>query len=147
MAVARSAALPALLTCHPHLSAQVWQQHGKWVTQHRPSFGPGVKERFQAAAAITQQQFEDAAQQRAAARQRVAEVVGGDGVLLLPTAPGPPPLRGLSGDEVDRFRTSLICLTCIAGLSGFPQVGLCVGGVLGWEAVALSCGLWPEWDS
>lgn len=105
----------------------MWQQHGKWVTQHRPSFGPGVKERFQAAAAITQQQFEDAAQQRAAVRQRVAEVVGGDGVLLLPTAPGPPPLRGLSGDEVDRFRTSLICLTCIAGLSGFPHVGLCVG--------------------
>lgn len=119
----------------------MWQQHGEWVTQHRPSFGPGVKERFQAAAAITQQQFEDAAQQRAAVRQRVAEVVGSDGVLLLPTAPGPPPLRGLSGDEVDRFRTSLICLTCIAGLSGFPQVGLCVGRVLGWEAMGpATCG-------
>ncbi len=93
------------------------------MTAHRPSFGPGVKERFQAASAITQQQFEAAAQQRAAVRQRVAELVGEDGVLLLPTAPGPAPLRGLSGEELDRFRTSLISLTCIAGLSGFPQVG------------------------
>ncbi|KAI7841639.1 hypothetical protein COHA_004659 [Chlorella ohadii] len=107
-----------------HQAFEVWRQHGEWVTAHRPAFGPGVKERFQAASAITQQQFEAAAQQRATVRHRVAELVGEDGVLLLPTAPGPAPLRGLSGQELDRFRTSLISLTCIAGLSGFPQVNL-----------------------
>lgn len=74
------------------------------------------------AAAITQQQFEEAAQQRAAARQRLAELVGADGVLLLPTAPGPPPLRGAPSEQVDVFRTSAVALTCVAGLSGFPQV-------------------------
>jgi hypothetical protein len=74
------------------------------------------------AATITQQQFEEAAQQRAAARQRLADLLGSDGVLALPTAPGPAPLCNTSGEQLDAFRTSLISLTCIAGLSGFPQV-------------------------
>lgn len=88
-----------------------------------------MKERFEAAAGITPQQFEAAAQQRAVVRQRVAEVVGDDGVLLLPTAPGPAPLRGMSAAQLDQFRTRLVSVTCIAGLSGFPQVGQ-GGGVL-----------------
>lgn len=118
------------MTCTAcRLPAQVWRQHGEWVTSHRPSFGPGVKERFEAAAGITPQQFEAAAQQRAVVRQRVAEVVGDDGVVLLPTAPGPAPLRGMSAAQLDQFRTRLVSVTCIAGLSGFPQVGQ-GGGVL-----------------
>ena len=74
------------------------------------------------AATITQQQFEEAAQQRAVARQRLADLLGSDGVLALPTAPGPAPLCNTSGEQLDAFRTSLISLTCISGLSGFPQV-------------------------
>ena len=76
------------------------------------------------AATITQQQFEEAAQQRALARQRLADLLGSDGVLALPTAPGPAPLCNSSGEQLDAFRTSLISLTCIAGLSGLPQVQL-----------------------
>lgn len=106
-------------------NTQVWQQHGEWITAHRPSFGPGVRERFEAAAAVTEQQFREAAAQRAAARQRLSELLGADSVLLLPTAPAPAPLRGTPADKLDTFRTSLMSLTCIAGLSGFPQVGHC----------------------
>lgn len=58
-------------------------------------------------------------------------MLGRDGVLLLPTAPGPAPLRGTPADQLDAFRTSLISLTCIAGLSGFPQVNLPVASVAG----------------
>lgn len=87
------------------------------------------------AASITQQQFEASAKHRAAARQRLADVLGNDGVLALPTAPAPAPRLNTPAPELDAFRTSLISLTCIAGLSGFPQVRL-----LGLDGPALLAG-------
>lgn len=117
-------ALPRLRFTHGScLALQIWQQHGAWVTEHRPNFGPGIRERFQMAEGVSRKQYEEAAQQRGAARQRLAELLGGDGVLMLPTAPAPAPLLNTPSDQLDAFRTSLISLTCIAGLSGFPQVG------------------------
>jgi amidase len=101
---------------------QIWQQHGVWVTEQQPEFGPGVRERFQMASGVTRPQFEEAAARRAAARQRLAQLLGPDGVLMLPTAPGPAPLLNTPAEQLDAFRTSLISLTCISGLSGFPQV-------------------------
>jgi amidase len=74
------------------------------------------------AAGVTQQQFEEAVRHRAGVRQRMAELLGSDGVLLLPTAPAPAPPLSAAAEQLDAFRTSLISLTCIAGLSGFPQV-------------------------
>lgn len=64
-------------------------------------------------------------------------MLGADGVLLLPTAPGAAPLRGTPADQLDAFRTSLISLTCIGGLSGFPQVNLPVAAVDGGLPVGL----------
>lgn len=110
-----------MLSC-PTSLLQVWQQHGAWVTSTKPEFGPGIRERFQMAAGVTQQQFEEAVRHRAGVRQRMAELLGSDGVLLLPTAPAPAPPLNAAAEQLDAFRTSLISLTCIAGLSGFPQV-------------------------
>ncbi len=72
---------------------------------------------------VSEQQYESAVRQRSAARAQLAELLGSDGVLMVPTAPGPPPLLNTPAEQLDAFRTSLISLTCIAGLSGFPQVG------------------------
>ncbi|EFN54730.1 hypothetical protein CHLNCDRAFT_35982 [Chlorella variabilis] len=114
-----------------HQAHEIWQQHGAWVTEHRPNFGPGIRERFQMAEGVSRKQYEEAAQQRGAARQRLAELLGGDGVLMLPTAPAPAPLLNTPSDQLDAFRTSLISLTCIAGLSGFPQVNVPIADVEG----------------
>lgn len=32
---------------------EIWLQHGPWITEHRPVFGPGIKERFAMASGIT----------------------------------------------------------------------------------------------
>lgn len=141
----------AVLDCNSLLPSrlQIWQQHCEWVTQHNPDFGPGIKERFAMAAGITQQQFEAAAEQRAAARRRLAGLLGGDGVLALPTAPAPAPRLNTPAAELDAFRTSLISLTCIAGLSGFPQVRLQGSGGLACAAMGLcvcdSCPVGSRW--
>ena len=36
--------------------SEVWAVNGEWVTQHKPQFGPGVKERYQQASATTLEQ-------------------------------------------------------------------------------------------
>jgi Asp-tRNA(Asn)/Glu-tRNA(Gln) amidotransferase A subunit family amidase len=58
----------------------------------------------------------------------VHSLLGTDGVLAIPTAPGPAIPIACPPEAVDEFRKSLISLTCIAGLSGCPQVR--VPGVL-----------------
>lgn len=59
------------------------------------------------------------------ARQRVTqhmnELLGNDGVLMLPIAPRPAPLLG-TADADPALRLKIISLTCIAGLAGLPQV-------------------------
>lgn len=63
------------------------------------------------------------------------QLLGADGVLALPTAPGPAIPIDMPGAQVDDWRTRLLSLTCIAGLAGLPQVWnvLCVSGL----------GVWP----
>ena len=53
-----------------------------------------------------------------------AELVGDDGVIVLPTMPGiAPPLD--AGEAVfERFRGRAVSMLCIAGLAGFPQISL-----------------------
>ena len=46
-------------------------------------------------------------------------------------APGPAPLRDARGDAIEAFRQRAQRLTCIAGLSGLPQVNLPAASVDG----------------
>jgi amidase len=52
----------------------------------------------------------------------VEEIVGEDGVLILPTVPSIAPRRDLSGDELQTYRERALSILCISGLSGLPQV-------------------------
>jgi amidase len=50
---------------HVFLQAyEIWQEHGAWVTQVKPAFGPGVADRFKMASEVTQEQQQAAAAQR-----------------------------------------------------------------------------------
>jgi Asp-tRNA(Asn)/Glu-tRNA(Gln) amidotransferase A subunit family amidase len=116
---------------------EIWRQHGAWITQHNPTFGPGISERFVAAARITEEDFNAAA---AARREIVAHldgVLGDDAVLALPTAPGPAPLLDMPSSDLDGYRTRMLQLTCIAGLGGLPQVRVyclyVVDSIVWWE--------------
>ncbi|GIL82498.1 hypothetical protein Vretimale_11935 [Volvox reticuliferus] len=110
---------------------EVWHEHGAWVTAHNPEFGPGIKERFTMAAAISRDQVEAASVKRARIRAHMLDLLGLDGVLALPTTPGPAPLVNTPPADLDAWRTRLISLTSIAGLAGLPQVNLPIARVDG----------------
>lgn len=109
-------------------AGEIWEQHGGWITEHQPVFGPGVKERFEMASKITPEEWKAARAQREVVTRAVRSLLGSDGVLALPTAPGPAPLCGTPAAQLNEWRLCMISLTCIAGLTGLPQVG--VGRVL-----------------
>lgn len=103
---------------------EAWQALGGWITEAKPKFGRGIKERFEAAAKVTAEQFEEAKAKRERIRAHVEGLLGSNGLLLLPTAPGPAIKLQTPEQEVDTFRNGVLRLTCTAGLCGLPQVSL-----------------------
>lgn len=108
-----------------HLQAlEIWGNHAAWVTEHKPAFGPGVKERFAYAATLGDGDRAEHQPIRDIARARVDELLGGgDTVIVMPTSPVSPK-RDATNAEVEDFRARAMGLTCIAGLSGCPQISL-----------------------
>jgi len=112
-------------------AAEVWQTLGPWVTKTQPHFGPGIKERFSLASQITQEQKVTERAKRHDIAEHLSQVLGDDGIIVLPTGPGPAPFRDASESSLDVFRTSALELLCAAGLAGLPQVSLPIGTVDG----------------
>lgn len=104
--------------------AEIWEELGDWITTNKPQFGPGTKERFEMASKLTHEEVNTAREKRKQISAHLQQLLGQDGVLMLPTAPGPAPLLNTPPAELDLFRTRLLSLTCIAGLGGLPQVSL-----------------------
>ncbi|AOP16793.1 MULTISPECIES: amidase [Bacillus] len=101
---------------------EIWEEHGAWIERTNPVFGPGIAERFEWASSLVISDHVQAFMKREAARKRLSEWLGEDGLLVIPTAPGPPPLRGLPENELNERRARTMKLTCIAGLGGLPQI-------------------------
>jgi len=103
---------------------EVWQSDGPWITRRRPTFGPGIAERFARAAHADPTVADDARSVREEVRVALHDAVGDDGLLVQPTATGPAPPRDLPGPTKDDLRLRTQRLTAPAGLAGAPVVSL-----------------------
>jgi amidase len=63
--------------------------------------------------------------------QRLTQLLGDDGVLLMPTMPDVAPLIRQPEAELDVYRNNAIRLLCVAGLTGLPQISLPMAQRLG----------------
>lgn len=113
--------------CQAH---EIWRTHGAWVQASERAFGPGIKERFEMASKITDEQFEAASRRRAAISARLDAMLDGS-VLMIPTTSSEAPIKGLGVEELQQLRTTTLALTSIAGLGGLPQVTIPVSGADG----------------
>jgi amidase len=105
-------------------ASEAWATHGDWIRARRPTFGPGVRERFAAAAVLDASEVAAALVRRAAIREQMDALLGDDAVLILPTTPGIAPLRGRPETELAAFRATALEFLCPAGHAGLPQVSL-----------------------
>lgn len=105
-------------------SAEAWSSHGAWIEAVRPTFGPGVRERFADAARLDPAQVAAARALREQVRRRLAMLLPPGTVLLAPVTPGIAPLIGTPAPELDVFRAAALALLCPAGHAGLPQLSL-----------------------
>jgi amidase len=101
---------------------EIWQEHGAWIESVSPKFGPGIAERFQWARTLNGEELGHKQAEREKLKYNLSRLLKEDGLLVIPTSPGEAPLRNLSIEKMEQTRTRMMQLTCIAGLSGFPQV-------------------------
>jgi len=103
----------------------VWRNHGAWIRQVKPVFGRGVRERMAWAATVRPEDVQAAQRFRMGVVRRLEQLLEPGDVLLLPTSPRIAPLKGTEANELEiHFRHQAMCLLCIAGLGGLPQVSL-----------------------
>lgn len=101
---------------------EIWQEHGAWIEAENPSFGPGIRERFVWASTLNQHELDSLNHHKEKIKRKLSSLLKTNGLLVIPTAPGEAPLRKSSLEEMETYRTRAMKLTCIAGLTGFPQV-------------------------
>ena len=105
-------------------AAEAWKVHGEWIERDKPAFGPAIAARFAYAKTVTADAVAEATALRERVTKRVREMLGPNGVAILPSAPGPAPLLDAGTAQVDAFRMRCLRMTCIAGLAGLPQVSV-----------------------
>ncbi len=103
---------------------EIWGAHGDWITKTKPRFGPFIQGRFEVVSQATAEGAAQGRETRARAAAKMAELLDGDKVLILPTAPGPAPFLKTPPEDVESFRQRILGLTCVAGLARLPQVNL-----------------------
>ncbi len=110
---------------------EAWQTNGPLIERFNPPLGPGVAERFAWARGISDEQVAGAQAFRTRYQTHLAELLGSDGVLLLPTMPDVAPLVATDGAALEDYRNAATRMLCIAGLAGFPQLTLPMAQRLG----------------
>jgi amidase len=110
---------------------EVWQTFGDFVTRNQPQLGPGIRERMEFSAKVSQSEVEAARRVHAQTRDHIRQTVGPGTILALPTAPCIAPLIDMPAAEMEHFRVRVMRLTCIAGMAGLPQVNLPIGTLAG----------------
>lgn len=126
----QSASFDELYTCFRQIQgAEAWQAHGAWISSGERNLGPGVKDRFEYGAQITPEMVAVQTKFRNHFRNELAEILGDNSVLVLPTVPGAAPKADLDFASLQTYREQALRLLLWSGLSGFPQITLPLGSV------------------
>jgi amidase len=104
-------------------AAEAWRRHGEWITAHPGVLAADVASRFEAAAAISDEQEAEAREVLAAARTQLDDALAGR-ILLLPSTSSTAPSLTADPDEIDATRAATLALTCFAGIGGYPALSV-----------------------
>jgi aspartyl-tRNA(Asn)/glutamyl-tRNA(Gln) amidotransferase subunit A len=109
---------------------EIIQEHSEWLAEHGHTLDPSIYLRVLWSREITSKQYHQAKQSQAHFHKQMCKrFKQQDGLWIVPTTPSGPPSLTLAGDELAQYRSDLMGLTSIAGLSGFPQLHLPMSGL------------------
>jgi amidase len=105
--------------------SEIWSNRKTWIEEIKPTFGPGIRERLEWASGIDAAAFADARAQHTEIKAYLADLLEPHDVLCLPTSPRVAPRKGMEQDKLEvEYRAQAMCLLCLAGLGGLPQISL-----------------------
>ncbi len=106
-------------------AAEIWANHGSWIETAKPEFGRGIRERMEWARNVSAEDVAGARRAHAAIKAGLDDLLDDGDVLCLPTSPRvAPPVNAPTDDIEIRFRHHAMCLLCVSGLGGLPQISL-----------------------
>lgn len=108
---------------------EIWHVHGEWIERVHPQFGPEIAPRFAWAATVSDAEAAAATEVRHRIVRHLENLLAGDGVIVMPTAPGIAPRRDADADGLAHHRSRALTLTAAANLAGLPQVTIPAGTV------------------
>ncbi|CAN7066064.1 unnamed protein product [Brassica oleracea var. botrytis] len=101
--------------------------HGEWVSLVKPEFGPGISERIEEAIRVSDEKIDLCRLVKTELLTALSTLLGDNGVLVIPTVPGPPPHLQADVVALESFRSRAFSLLSIAGVSGLCQVSIPLG--------------------
>ncbi|SFR89141.1 Asp-tRNAAsn/Glu-tRNAGln amidotransferase A subunit [Microbacterium sp. cf046] len=101
--------------------AEAWRNNGEWVTAHPGALGAAVADRFRAASEVTAEDEQAARLALPPLADRIDALVA-DAVMLMPTVPGPSPMRTAEGERVNAVRVATLRMTTPAAIAGLPSL-------------------------
>jgi amidase len=110
---------------------EIWTAHGEWLTRTHPHFGSQIAARVAAVERAASTDTTEARAFRAALRERAANLLGHDGVFMLPTVPTIAPKKGIQDTTAPTLRENTFRLSCIAPMLGLPEISLPLATVSG----------------
>jgi amidase len=103
---------------------EAWETDGAMISRYRPPLGPGVAERFAYSKAVSNAVVKASAKLREAFAAAIADLLGRDGVLILPTMADIAPLVTQAEAELETYRNKTLNLLCLSGLARLPQLSM-----------------------
>jgi amidase len=121
---------------------ETWATFKEFIERENPKLGPGVRQRFEIARAVTAQQEKAERAKRETILARIHGLVTPGTIVALPSAPCIAPLATSTMDEFEHYRLRVMRLVVTAGIAGLPQLNVPIGtvdgcpvglGLIGWR--------------
>lgn len=102
---------------------EIIARHASWLDEWQYTLAPAIQERVVWARTISTQDYREGKEQQAKFTGWLAkQLADKDSLWVLPTTPGKSPKLTTPDSDLAQYRSDLMGLTSLAGLSGFPQL-------------------------
>lgn len=110
---------------------EAWMVDGPLIEGFNPPLGTGVAQRFAWSRTVTRDQWIEALALRARYTEFLTELLGDNGLLILPSMPDVAPLIDAEESSLEDYRVKAQQMLCLSGLCGLPQISLPLASRLG----------------